>query len=172
MTFLNQLRDQHKNSNNPKNYWDIFFFFCQSGTLLRGCASSSSSSWLHGLTLRGRDGRKCVGKQGIITFTFTFMHLADTFIQSDLQCIQAIHFLSVCVYICVCNNICKQEERKRSSDLQRLDKVWRDRMEIILCFMGKHPFQTKKTDILHMWCLIVSTGAYKNYNFYFFWRCK
>ncbi len=32
-------------------------------------------------------------------FTFTFMHLADAFIQSDLQCIQAIHFfifLSVC----------------------------------------------------------------------------
>ncbi len=25
------------------------------------------------------------------------MHLADAFIQSDLQCIQAIHFLSVCV---------------------------------------------------------------------------
>ncbi len=29
---------------------------------------------------------------------FTFMHLADAFIQSDLQCIQAIHFLSVCVF--------------------------------------------------------------------------
>ncbi len=25
------------------------------------------------------------------------MYLADTFIQSDLQCIQAIHLLSVCV---------------------------------------------------------------------------
>ncbi len=32
-------------------------------------------------------------------FTFTFMHLADAFIQSDLQCIQDIHFfLSVCVF--------------------------------------------------------------------------
>ncbi len=30
-------------------------------------------------------------------FTFTFMHLSDTFIQSDLQCIQAILLLSVCV---------------------------------------------------------------------------
>ncbi len=30
-------------------------------------------------------------------FTFMFMHLADAFIQSDLQCIQAIHFLSVYV---------------------------------------------------------------------------
>ncbi len=30
--------------------------------------------------------------------SFTFMHLGDTFIQSDLQCIQAIHFLvSTCV---------------------------------------------------------------------------
>ncbi len=27
-----------------------------------------------------------------------FMHLADTFIQSDLQCIQVIHFLSVHVF--------------------------------------------------------------------------
>ncbi len=25
-------------------------------------------------------------------FTFTFMHLADAFIQSDIQCIQAIHY--------------------------------------------------------------------------------
>ncbi len=30
--------------------------------------------------------------------TFTFMHLADTFIQSDLQCIQAIHLY--CEYVC------------------------------------------------------------------------
>ncbi len=30
--------------------------------------------------------------------TFTFIHLADAFIQSDLQCIQAIHFfVSTCV---------------------------------------------------------------------------
>ncbi len=29
---------------------------------------------------------------------FTFMHLADAFIQSDLQCIPALHFLSVCVF--------------------------------------------------------------------------
>ncbi len=26
------------------------------------------------------------------------MHLADAFIQSDLQCIQVIHLLSVCVF--------------------------------------------------------------------------
>ncbi len=30
-------------------------------------------------------------------FTFTCMHLADSFIQSNLQCIQVIHVLSVCV---------------------------------------------------------------------------
>ncbi len=28
--------------------------------------------------------------------TFTFMHLAGACIQSELQCIQVIHFLSVC----------------------------------------------------------------------------
>ncbi len=33
-----------------------------------------------------------------ITFTFTFMHLADAFIQSDLHCIQGtvLHFISSC----------------------------------------------------------------------------
>ncbi len=31
------------------------------------------------------------------TPTFTFMHLADAFIQSDLQCIQVIHLHSTCV---------------------------------------------------------------------------
>ncbi len=30
--------------------------------------------------------------------TFTFMNLAGAFIQSDLQCIQAIHLLSVCIH--------------------------------------------------------------------------
>jgi len=30
--------------------------------------------------------------------TFTFTHLADTFIESDLLCIRAIHLLSVCVF--------------------------------------------------------------------------
>ncbi len=30
--------------------------------------------------------------------TFTFMHLADAFIQSDLQCIQTIDLLSVSVF--------------------------------------------------------------------------
>ncbi len=29
---------------------------------------------------------------------FIFKHLADAFIQRDLQCIQAIHLLSVCVF--------------------------------------------------------------------------
>ncbi len=32
------------------------------------------------------------------TFIFTFMHLADAFIQSNLQCIQAIHFFNTCVH--------------------------------------------------------------------------
>ncbi len=33
--------------------------------------------------------------QQIVLFIFTFMHLADAFIQSNFQCIQVIHFLSV-----------------------------------------------------------------------------
>ncbi len=34
----------------------------------------------------------------IVTFTFTFMHLADAFIQSDLHCIQVtvLHLTSSC----------------------------------------------------------------------------
>ncbi len=36
-----------------------------------------------------------------VYLTFTFMHLADAFIQSDLQCIQAIHFLFIFYqYVC------------------------------------------------------------------------
>ncbi len=33
-----------------------------------------------------------------LILTFTFMHLADAFIQSDLQYIQVIHVLSACVF--------------------------------------------------------------------------
>ncbi len=35
-----------------------------------------------------------------LPFTFIFIHLADAFIQSDLQCIQAIHFcmLPLCLF--------------------------------------------------------------------------
>ncbi len=37
-----------------------------------------------------------------VFITFTFMHLADAFIQSNLQYIQAIHFfISMCVYIVI-----------------------------------------------------------------------
>ncbi len=46
-----------------------------------------------------REAFKCchlVTKSGTVN-TFTFMHLADAFIQSDLQCTQAIHFLH---YVC------------------------------------------------------------------------
>ncbi len=34
----------------------------------------------------------------LLTFTFTFMHLADAFIQSDLHCIQVtvLHLISSC----------------------------------------------------------------------------
>ncbi len=47
------------------------------------------------------DSQICVSKHILhhyrlladLLFTFTFMHLADTFIQSNLQCIPATHFL-------------------------------------------------------------------------------
>ncbi len=59
--------------------------------------------------LRGRDWVKSIFLDSNVdpgstkdvdpgTFTFTFMHLADAFIQSDLHCIQAIRCLSVCVF--------------------------------------------------------------------------
>ncbi len=41
---------------------------------------------------------KYINENSFIAFAFAFMHLADAFIQSDLQCIQAMHFLSVCVF--------------------------------------------------------------------------
>ncbi len=40
----------------------------------------------------------------ICNITFTFMHLADAFIQSDLQAIQAIHFVSVYSHDKICVN--------------------------------------------------------------------
>ncbi len=44
----------------------------------------------------------CVGAGVCLSLTFTSMHLADTFIQSDLQCIQAINFfLSVFLFLCI-----------------------------------------------------------------------
>ncbi len=39
-----------------------------------------------------------IARTFLITFTFTFMHLADAFIQSDLHCIQVtvLHLISSC----------------------------------------------------------------------------
>ncbi len=42
--------------------------------------------------------RYLIWKRWVTTFTFTFMHLADAFIQSDLHCIQAIIFFYQ--YVC------------------------------------------------------------------------
>ncbi len=64
------------------------------------------------------------------TFTFTFMHLADAFIQSELQCIQAtifFFFLSVCVFpgtwiFRLCNwqeaDVCQTHCRRGESETQ------------------------------------------------------
>ncbi len=56
-------------------------------------AASESDINLHRV-YTGRDRRGVMQKNTIELITFT--HLADAFIQSDLQCI--IHFLSVCVF--------------------------------------------------------------------------
>ncbi len=50
-------------------------------TFTHPSAHTHSSEWTHTHTVK--------------THTFTFMHFADAFIQSDLQCIQAIHFVSM-----------------------------------------------------------------------------
>ncbi len=55
---------------------------------------SDDESCFSPLTRRGKNKQNTLD---IFYITFTFMHLADDFIQSDLQCTQAIHFLSVCV---------------------------------------------------------------------------
>ncbi len=88
---------------------------CWAGTCLNGsyCSPPSlhkyplDSIWSH-LGFSHQNGAKrersppggalfaCASNIKMITFTF--MHLADAFIQSDLQCIQAIHVLSVCVF--------------------------------------------------------------------------
>ncbi len=65
---------------------DIFYIYIY---IVNPTLSLYESVTMHtGFPVRGRF--RC-------TFTFTFMHLADAFIQSDLKCIQAIHFLSVCI---------------------------------------------------------------------------
>ncbi len=43
-------------------------------------------------------GRQCIYCPSAWKTHSTFMHLADAFIQSDLQCIQVIHFY--CLYVC------------------------------------------------------------------------
>ncbi len=55
---------------------------------------------LHGRVPRPKPllSKKNIKAHLSFTFTFTFMNLADAFIQSDLQCIQAIHVLSLCVF--------------------------------------------------------------------------
>ncbi len=75
----------------------IFFIILKSYFVLLSAAISPSA-----LGLRAHVLYKSVLQESQTSlggsFTFTFMHLADTFIQNDLQSIQVIHFLSVCVF--------------------------------------------------------------------------
>ncbi len=58
--------------------------------------------FLYFFLLDGRGGWQHVNEENLVlhfvTFTFTFMHLADAFIQSDLHCIQVtvLHLISSC----------------------------------------------------------------------------
>ncbi len=84
---------------------DIHLEWCNLSTVENpeNSASSTKSAWciigLNGLWFA--DVRKTSN-----VLSFTFMHLADAFIQSDLQCTQAIHF---CQYVFPgnrTNNLC------------------------------------------------------------------
>ncbi len=56
-------------------------------------------SSMHTVTFYGAHSTHALlGHRFAIIFGITFMCLADALIQSDLQCIQVIHFLSVCVF--------------------------------------------------------------------------
>ncbi len=65
----------------------------RAGYVLMGRVSVTISYSFHCLTT---ETVKYTNENSFIAFAF--MHLADAFIQSDLQCIQAMHFLSVCVF--------------------------------------------------------------------------
>ncbi len=57
-----------------------------------------SASWCSERQRRVYSSSKQIICGTIRLITFTFMHLADAFIQRDLQCIQVIHFfVSICV---------------------------------------------------------------------------
>ncbi len=53
----------------------------------------SSVLWIYDGTTDIRITTSSLSQTYRMTSTFTFMHLADAFIQSDLQCIQALQFL-------------------------------------------------------------------------------
>ncbi len=70
--------------------------------------------------------------------TFTFTHLADAFIQSNLQCIQVIHLLSVCVFpgnwthdLCAANAMLyhcariKKKKKKKMSTIILYKNLWK-----------------------------------------------
>ncbi len=65
----------------------------RAGYVLMGCVSVPISYSSRCLTT---ETVKYTNENSFIAFAL--MHLADAFIQSDLQCIQAMHFLSVCVF--------------------------------------------------------------------------
>ncbi len=65
--------------------------------LIHSAPKQKSNEWMHLSPFYTRMHGEWL-RYAKSTSQFTFMHLADAFIQSDLQCIQVIHVLSACVF--------------------------------------------------------------------------
>ncbi len=85
----------HYIPSDPKSGWTLFVMKFQT-------TSVRARSFVHFILLQIRlQTKQGIIRHGIfrnIAFTFTFMHLADAFIQSDLHCIQVtvLHLISSC----------------------------------------------------------------------------
>ncbi len=106
----------------------------------------------------------------VFNHPFTFMHLADAFIQSDLQYIQVIHLLSVWVFpgnwthdLCAANAMLYHWATGFQTPIPKLD--------ISSFIIHKAPlaidYKSVKCDVLN-WCTVLSVNEYtpfEKYNF-------
>ncbi len=80
------------------------------------------------------------------------MHLADAFIQSDLQCIQAIHFLSVCSLL---NASCPPSIGLTSCQLQRQRAMQTEGITLVPVCLDSGEFEPVQCDASRgqCWCV-------------------